>query len=102
VKRQTGAEQHRDEPAEELVGGGEAQASSSLVQLTDEQKQVLDCLQDAGTGLTRRQIVARVSCPPSVVEDALESLVAANLVGRLNTLVPSYACKYPGVRVYTE
>jgi hypothetical protein len=102
VKRQTGAEQHRDQPAEELTGGGHAEAALSLVKLSDEQKMVLDCLQRAETGLTGKQIVARVACPAPAVEEALESLLARNLVARLNTLIPSYACKYPGVRVYAD
>jgi len=102
VKRQTGADQHRDKPAEKLVGDGDTTSASSLAKLTDEQKKVLDCLQQAGAGLTQKQIVARVSCPEPAVEHALDGLLAGNLVARLNTLVPSYACKYPGVRVYTE
>jgi Fe2+ or Zn2+ uptake regulation protein len=102
VKRQTGAKQHRDRPAEELIGGGQAEASPSLVQLSDDQKTVLDCLQRAETGLTAKQIVARVSCPAPAVEDALDALLARNLVAKLNTLIPSYACKYPGVRIYED
>ena len=53
MKRQTGAKQHRDQPAEEPIGGGQAEAAPSLVKLSDEQKTVLDCLQQAETGLTR-------------------------------------------------
>jgi hypothetical protein len=102
VKRQTGAKQHRDQPAEEPVGGGQGEVAPSLVKLSDEQKMVLDCLQRAETGLTGKQIVARVACPAPAVEEALESLLARNLVARLNTLIPSYACKYPGVRVYAD
>jgi Fe2+ or Zn2+ uptake regulation protein len=102
VKRQTGAKQHRDQPAEEPIGGGQAEAAPSLVKLSDEQKTVLDCLQQAETGLTAKQIVARVSCSAPAVEDALAVLLARNLVAKLNTLIPSYACKYPGVRLYSD
>ena len=102
MKRQTGADRHREKPAEKVSGGGEAAVVSSLGELSDEEKKVLDCLLQAGTGLTPRQIVARVSCPEPAVESALDALLAQNLVARLNTLVPSYACRYPGVRVYTE
>ncbi len=102
VKRQTGAERHRAKPAERRAGDGVRANASSLVQLTGEQKMVFDCLQEAGAGLTQRQIALRVSCPAPAVEQALAGLVTLNLVARLNTLLPSYACKYPGVRVYTE
>ncbi len=102
MKRQTGAERHRDKPAEELAGHGGPASASSLVQLSDEQEMVFDCLQQAGTGLTQRQIMLRVSCPAPAVEQALAGLVTLNLVACLNTLVPSYACRYPGVRIYTD
>ena len=102
MKRQTGAEQYRDKPAERLAGDGVPANASALVQLSDEQKMVFDCLQEAGAGLTQRQIALRVSCPAPAVEQALGALVTLNLVARLNTLLPSYACKYPGVGVYTE
>ena len=102
MKRQTGAERHRAKPAERRAGDGVRANASSLVQLTGEQKMVFDCLQEAGAGLTQRQIALRVSCPAPAVEQALAGLVTLNLVARLNTLFPSYACKYPGVRVYTE
>jgi predicted transcriptional regulator len=76
--------------------------ASSFAKLSDEQKTVFDCLQEAEAGLTERQIALRVSCPAPAVEEALDALVKLNLVARLNTLLPSYACKYPGVRVYTQ
>ncbi len=101
MKRQTGATQYRDRPAEELTGCGEAE-DSPLVKLNDEQKMVLDCLQRAETGLTSRQIAARVSCPAPAVDEALQALLARNVVARLNTLVPSYASKYPGVRLSVD
>jgi len=102
VERQTRAKQHRDQPAEELIGGGQSEAAPSLVKLSDEEKMVLDCLHRAETGLTGKQIVARVSCPAPAVEEALDALLARSLVAKLNTLIPSYACKYPGVRVYAD
>jgi hypothetical protein len=102
VKRQTGEKQHRGQPAEEPIGGGQAEAAPPLVKLSDEQKMVLDCLQRAETGLTGKQIVARVSCPGPAAEEALDALLARNLVAKLNTLIPSYASKYPGVRVYAD
>ena len=102
MKRQTGAEQHRDKPAQEVDGEGASTTVPPLVRLTDEQKLVLDCLQRADLALTQRQIALQVSCPAPIVEQALGGLVAVNLVARLNTLVPSYACKYPGVRIHSD
>jgi hypothetical protein len=52
--------------------------------------------------LTAKQLVARVSCPAPAVEEALDALLGRNLVAKLNTLIPSYACKYPGVRIYED
>lgn len=102
MKRQTGAEQYREKPAQELAPDGESADTPPLVRLTDEQKLVFDCLQRADTALTQRQIALQVSCPAPTVEQALTGLVAVNLVARLNTLVPSYGCKYPGVSIHSE
>jgi len=67
--------------------------------LSEEQKRVLDCLQEVDTGLTLRQLEVRTSCGGPVLQDALDQLLAQRLVIRLNTLVPSYACRYPELRL---
>lgn len=72
---------------------------SPAKELTERQRQVLECLQKAGAGLTAKQIQARVSCAPCATDDALAELVDLQLVVRLNTLVPSYACRQSSLPV---
>lgn len=98
----TGAEQHRGAPAKDSLADGGSGGPFPLVQLNDDQRMVFDCLQQAGGGLTQRQISLRVSCSPPAVEQALSELVTLSLVARLNTLIPSYTCKYPGVSLHGE
>jgi hypothetical protein len=75
---------------------------SSAVDLSSVQKRVLDCLGSSGKALTLRQLETAVSCPAGELTAAVEDLVQRRLVLRLNTLIPSYANGYPGVRVYGE
>jgi len=38
----------------------------------------------------------------TAVRAALEALAGRDMVARLNTLVPSYTCRYPGIRMHAE
>jgi hypothetical protein len=107
VKPPSGAEQHRGRRAETRVGPlegleGVRSAGVRLAELSDAQVQVLECLQKAGTGLTVGQLRSRVSFPTPALKSALTALVEGQLVARLNTLIPSYVYRYPGVRVHDE
>jgi hypothetical protein len=75
---------------------------SSTADLSGVQKRVLDCLGSSGKALTLRQLETAVSCPAGELTSAVEGLVQRSLVLRLNTVIPSYANGYPGVRVYGE
>jgi hypothetical protein len=92
VKPQAGTHIRHSDPAE----------SKPLAQLTEEQRRILDCLQTAGSALTLRQIETKTAYSPTALEDALGGLLQQDLVARLNTLIPSYSCRYPGIRVYAE
>ncbi len=54
---------------------------------------VFDVLRQEGSGLTVRQIDARLSLTPGEVRQALQRLRERGLVTRLNTIVPSYICR---------
>jgi len=73
-----------------------------LHRLTPEQSAVLDCLQAAGDPLTVRQVQTRTTLMATAVRAALEALAGRDMVARLNTLVPSYTCRYPGIRMHAE
>jgi predicted transcriptional regulator len=72
------------------------------VELSDEQRQVLDCLQKAATGLTTRQLESRLCRNRDSLEGVLSELMERQLVSRLNTLIPSYAYRRAGSRADTE
>lgn len=67
--------------------------------LTEQEATVLDALSSFRTGGTPAQLRAR--CGLSIVDlgAALEGLRAKGLVTRLNTVVESYAARFPGVKV---
>lgn len=71
-------------------------------ELSKQEKTVLDCLRAEANGLTLRQLEARTACSAHILEHALDELVRQDLVSRLNTLVPSYICKRPGIRACAE
>jgi predicted transcriptional regulator len=64
--------------------------------LSEEQRQVLECLRTEGGGLTARQIQSRLACSPAVVENALVVLLERQFISRLNTLIPSYGYRLDG------
>ncbi len=70
----------------------------SLVLSADE-RAVLEILVDCGTSRTEAQIAAMCGLPRASVAGGLETLRAKGLVSRVNTLVESYAARFPGVEV---
>lgn len=74
----------------------------SRAALTSVQETVLECLGASHGGMTMRQLENAVGCGADELRPAVEGLMSDNLVFRLNTIIPSYASKYPGVRVYGE
>jgi len=70
--------------------------------LTEQQKRVLDCLQSADSGLTLAQMAAMLSSSPEHLRAAVDGLIDRDLVCELNTIIPSYLPRYPGIRLYAE
>jgi DNA-binding MarR family transcriptional regulator len=85
------------------IGGERAAASQPAADqapvVTPEEKKVLDILLSSRTGRTVSQLSSRSGLPRDQVASALESLRAKGLVTRFNTLVESYAARFPGLEV---
>jgi hypothetical protein len=60
---------------------------------------VLDALSAAGHCLSLGQLRARTGVAREDLKPVLDGLRAKGLAARLNTVVESYACRFPGVRV---
>jgi hypothetical protein len=52
--------------------------------------------------MTARELEVKLASPRGGVQPLLESLLERQLVGRLNTLVPSYVYRFAGVDLNTE
>jgi hypothetical protein len=102
VNPQTGAPQHRDKESDLQVSREHALQTTPPPELSGEAKEVLDALREAGSGLTLRQVGARVSFEPAVLEDTLGVLVDRRLVTRLNTIIPSYSLRNAGARLHAK
>ena len=102
VKPQSGAQQDRNSRSQARPSPSSITPTAPAKGLSERQLQVLECLQNAGTELTAKQIQARVPCAPCATDDALAELVDMRLVVRLNTLVPSYICRHSGPPVHAE
>jgi hypothetical protein len=103
MKARAGAQRHRDQEAGKTgFGRPAAPGPVTLVELSEAQKLVLDCLERAGTGLTVKQLGSALSLSGTSLQGALDGLLERKLVVRLNTVIPSYGCRYPGVGVYAE
>ncbi|MCL5735823.1 MAG: hypothetical protein M1274_09610 [Actinobacteria bacterium] len=72
------------------------------VVLTETEKLVLEQLGSSGRAMTSRQLETAIGCAAQELAQAVEGLLRASLISRLNTVIPSYVNKYPGVRIYGE
>jgi hypothetical protein len=90
------------ESRETSVGRPAPAGQVALVGLSDDQKLVLDCLERTGAGLTVKQLHSALSFPPDALRSALDGLLERKLVVRLNTVIPSYCCRYPGLGARPE
>ncbi|NLO28395.1 MAG: hypothetical protein GX113_09505 [Actinobacteria bacterium] len=95
MKPQTDAQQDRENRPQTRLSPSSITPTVSAEGLSESERQVLECLQSAGTGLTVKQIQARVACAPRA-DEALAVLMDRQLVVRLNTLVPSYLYRHSG------
>ena len=84
---------------ESVAPDSERPLAEAFVLLTDEQRRLIDVLQSQRDGMTVRQLEAKLSRPSGEVVSLLESVLERRLVGRLNTIVPSYVYRYGGVNL---
>ena len=66
---------------------------------SEREARVLSALSDAGHCLSLGQLRARTGILREDLKPILEGLRAKGLAARLNTVVESYACRFPGIRV---
>lgn len=102
MKQPAKAERDSDQHAEKVFSNVVSPPDSERTGLSEKQKFVLDRLQATPGGMTVKQLEACLSCPAEELQAVLDDLLKLNLVSRLNTIIPSYASKYPGIRVYAE
>jgi hypothetical protein len=84
------------------MGSSGATEMAAEQHLSGAQKSVLDCLQAVDAGLTLKQMQSRLSCSPEVLRSAVDALVERHILCELNTVIPSYTCRYPGINLYGE
>ena len=60
---------------------------------------VLESMMKGTSGFTIRQLQTHTQLPTDQIEEAVQRLNERRLVARLNTVIPSYSCRYPGVEV---
>ena len=60
---------------------------------------ILESMMSSTSGFTIRQLQTFTHLPIDEIEEAVQRLNDKRLVARLNTLIPSYSSRYPGVGV---
>jgi hypothetical protein len=93
VKPQTGVGRRPDSVPDTQVGGQPSSAGPLSLRHSETQLVVLGILQEAGRSLTVKQLQARVLCSAGALEEALDVLLRARLIARLNTIIPSYVSR---------
>ena len=71
-------------------------------ELTVIQKQILEHLGDVELALTINQLKTALACTPVELLAELDGLQDKGLILKLNTIIPSYASRYPGVCFHGE
>ncbi|NLG67113.1 MAG: hypothetical protein GX536_05300 [Actinobacteria bacterium] len=71
----------------------------ALPRLSSDETVVLDALSGHLTGATLGWLRSRCGLPEERLQLCLAALRHKGLVVRLNTVVESYSCRFPGVRV---
>jgi len=84
-----------------IVAGPSAAAlpGPGSLSLTPDERTVVELLVTCGVSRTVTQIAAECGLSRADVVGALEGLRTKGLVTRLNTLVDSYAARFPGLEV---
>ena len=102
MKPQTDAQKHQQHGVEGRSGPADTAAIPVEAQLCEDERRVLECLEAAKSGLTAKQIEARLPDVGDGIEQALAGLVERRLVSRLNTLIPVYAARTQGLGIHAE
>jgi hypothetical protein len=102
VKPQTGVQEHLGRGSERSVRPPDASEAAGSGSLSDDQTRVLESLRAAGSGLTVKQLETRLPDLGTTVEDVLGRLVERRLVGRLNTLIPTYTYRSPEAKAHAR
>jgi hypothetical protein len=94
MKQRAASDQQGERPAAIVPPGPrlEERATPYTV-LSEDELRVLECLKEAGEGLTVRQLEYRSACSGEALDRALAGLMQQKLVARLNTIVPSYTAR---------
>ncbi len=79
--------------------GEELECSPAGAGRSEEARLVFSLLSDHCRGLTLGQLRARTGLSADTLHMALDELRRDGLVVRLNTLLESYVCRFPGIRV---
>ncbi len=67
------------------------------VSLSDDEWRVFHVLQSCREAMTLRQLERSLTWSRVEVQDTLDALLGRNFVTRLNTVVPSYICRYGAI-----
>lgn len=76
-----------------------AESVADLSELTADEGIILEVLAACATGGTTAQLRSKSGLSEERLMQALDGLRAKGLVARLNTVIESYSCRFPGVRV---
>jgi hypothetical protein len=90
---------HRDAGVGEERAAAPSSVPESPLALAAEERAVLEILVTCGTARTMAQLCASAGLSRGQVASTVESLRAKGLVTRFNTLVESYAARFPGIEV---
>jgi hypothetical protein len=82
-----------------VVSRSHAAGYVSTSALSEKEARILSALSDAGHCLSLGQLRARTGILREDLKPILEGLRAKGLAARLNTVVESYSCRFPGIRV---
>jgi hypothetical protein len=64
--------------------------AEALVSLGQAQRLLIGALRSQEQGMTVRQLEAKLSWPSDDVQQVLDGLLESRVIGRLNTIIPSY------------
>ncbi|NLE11490.1 MAG: hypothetical protein GX630_08260 [Actinobacteria bacterium] len=102
MKPQTGTRQEGQSTAKQQTVSREEAAGRSIESLGAFEARVVESLRTAATGLTGKQLEARLDDSSVDIEGLLAGLVRRRVICRLNTLIPTYSLRDPSGKVDAE